>query len=55
LAVLQCTLWITAKRQGRVLSYAFVPVKAHYVQIVMHTSIYLYWGWYWRHVTSVRL
>src|SRR5437870_4742598 len=37
-------------RAGRVLSYEFVPVKVHYVQMTMHSCIYAYWGWYWREV-----
>jgi hypothetical protein len=39
-----------AARSGRVLSYTVVPRPVHYVQLTMHTSIYLYWGWYWRGV-----
>ena len=39
-----------AARAGRVLSYTVVPKPVHYVQLTMHTSIYLYWGWYWREV-----
>jgi hypothetical protein len=39
-----------AARAGRVLSYTIVPRPVHYVQLTMHTSIYLYWGWYWREV-----
>ncbi len=39
-----------AARAGRVLSYTVVPKPVHYVQLSMHTSIYLYWGWYWREV-----
>jgi hypothetical protein len=39
-----------AARAGRVLSYSVVPKPVHYVQLTMHTSIYLYWGWYWREV-----
>ena len=39
-----------AKRAGRVLSYTVVPKPVHYVQLTMHTSIYVYWGWYWREV-----
>ncbi|SPF33019.1 Sel1 domain protein repeat-containing protein [Candidatus Sulfopaludibacter sp. SbA4] len=35
---------------GRVLTYDVVPRPVHYVQLSMHTSIYLYWGWYWREV-----
>ena len=37
-------------RAGRVLTYEFVPRPVHYVQFVMHSSVYLYWGWYWREV-----
>jgi hypothetical protein len=32
------------------LSYEFRPRPVHYVQLMMHSSIYLYWGWYWREV-----
>ena len=39
-----------AARTGRVLTYTVVPRPVHYVQLTMHTSIYLYWGWYWREV-----
>ncbi|MDQ1468588.1 MAG: hypothetical protein QOJ99_68 [Bryobacterales bacterium] len=39
-----------AKRQSRTLSYEFLPRPVHYVQLMMHSSIYLYWGWYWREV-----
>jgi hypothetical protein len=38
------------RREGRVLHYAFVPRPVHYVQLVMHTTVYAYWGWYWREV-----
>ena len=37
-------------RAGRVLRYEFVPRPVHYVQLAMHTSIYVAWGWYWRQV-----
>jgi hypothetical protein len=37
-------------RTGRTLTYEFLPRKVHYVQFVMHSSVYLYWGWYWREV-----
>src|SRR5437899_12624417 len=39
-----------AAQAGRILSYTVVPKPVHYVQLTMHTSIYLYWGWYWREV-----
>src|SRR3954467_6529613 len=35
---------------GRSLRYEFLPRPVHYVQLAMHTSIYVYWGWYWREV-----
>jgi hypothetical protein len=37
-------------RTGRTLTYKFVPRPVHYVQFVMHCSVYVYWGWYWREV-----
>ncbi len=37
-------------RARRVLRYDIVPRPVHYVQLAMHTSIYAYWGWYWREV-----
>jgi TPR repeat protein len=37
-------------RSGRSLSFDFVPRPVHYVQFVMHSSIYVYWGWHWREV-----
>src|SRR5689334_19292468 len=37
-------------QSGRVLRYRLVPRPVHYVQLAMHTSIYIYWGWYWREV-----
>ena len=39
-----------AASAGRVLSYIVVPKPVHYVQLTMHTSIFVYWGWYWREV-----
>jgi len=43
-------LWSRIAQNGRTLSYDFVPRKVHYVQLIMHSSIYAYWGWYWREV-----
>ena len=37
-------------RTGRKLFYKTVLRPVHYVQFVMHSSIYAYWGWYWREV-----
>jgi len=41
-------LYRSAARSGRILTYEFVPRPVHYVQFMMHSSVYLYWGWYWR-------
>jgi len=37
-------------RAGRTLRYDFVARPVHYVQLAMHSSVYAYWGWYWRDV-----
>ena len=37
-------------RRGRQLRYEIAARPVHYVQMVMHSSIYAYWGWYWREV-----
>ena len=37
-------------RARRALSYQFVPVRVHYVQLVMHCCIFAYWGMYWDEV-----
>ncbi len=35
---------------GRVYTFDIVLRPQHYVQACAHTSIFLYWGWYWRPV-----
>jgi TPR repeat protein len=45
-----CVLWWSVARGGRKLSYEFVPRRVHWVQLIMHSSVYAYWGWYWREV-----
>ncbi len=45
-------LRVSVRRAGRTLTYEFVPVKVHYVQFMMHSCIYAYWGWYWPEVYS---
>jgi hypothetical protein len=50
LLIFGCFLWRQAASAGRVLIYQFIPRKVHYVQLLMHSSIYAYWGWYWREV-----
>jgi TPR repeat protein len=37
-------------RKRRALSYDIVLRKVHYVQLVMQSCVYAYWGWYWREV-----
>jgi hypothetical protein len=43
-------LLASALRQHRVFALEVVLRKQHYVQACAHTSIFLYWGWYWRPV-----
>jgi hypothetical protein len=45
-----CALWWSVARTGRALKYEFVPRRVHWVQMIMHSSVYAYWGWYWREV-----
>lgn len=35
---------------GRTLTIGFMVRRVHYVQLIMHTCVYTYWGWYWREV-----
>jgi hypothetical protein len=52
-AALLVLLFVLKRRvlaSGRRLYYEFLPKPVHYVQLVMHLSIYTYWGWYWREV-----
>jgi hypothetical protein len=50
-------LFARAARAGRQLSYIFVPRPVHYVQMMAHSAIFLYWGAYWpevyRHVPLI--
>lgn len=34
----------------RTLVYEYSPRPAHYVQLLMHASVYTYWGWFWPEV-----
>ena len=43
-------LLVSALRNHRVLHLEIVLRPQHYVQACAHTSIFLYWGWYWRPV-----
>src|SRR6185437_7964903 len=38
----------SSARADRKLYYEFLPKPVHYVQLTMHSSIYAYWGFYWR-------
>ena len=40
------------KASGYALCYLWRPRPVHYVQMVMHSSIYAYWGWYWHPVIT---
>jgi hypothetical protein len=45
--------WLLRRRviaSGRGLTMEFLPKRVHYVQLVMHSCLYAYWGWYWREV-----
>jgi hypothetical protein len=50
LLVLLLVLRTEVARRGRKLTYDVMPRKVHYVQLMMHTCVYTYWGWYWREV-----
>ena len=43
-------LWWSVARSGRTLIYEFIPRRVHWVQMIMHSSVYAYWGWFWREV-----
>ena len=45
-----CALWWSVARTGRTLTYEFVPRRVHWVQMIMHSCVFAYWGWYWREV-----
>jgi len=52
LLVLLLIVRFSAARAGRVLRYDVVLNKAHYVQLLMQASIYVYWAMYWPDVKS---
>src|SRR5579862_4821655 len=45
-----CALCWSVAQSGRTLTYEFVPRRVHWVQMIMHSCVYAYWGWYWREV-----
>jgi hypothetical protein len=50
LIVWNILLLVSSLRRHRVFILEIVLRKQHYVQACAHTSILLYWGWYWRQV-----
>jgi hypothetical protein len=50
LLVLLFFLWRDVTRRKRALTWQFVPRPVHWVQAMVHSCIYAYWGWYWREV-----
>ena len=50
-ATLLLSIFVVSRiSRGRTLYYEFLPRPVHYVQFLMHSSIYAYWGYYWREV-----
>jgi TPR repeat protein len=45
-----CALWWNVAHTGRTLTYEFVLRRVHWVQMIMHSCVFAYWGWYWREV-----
>lgn len=41
---------LISHRQQQGAEIKVILVKAHYVQMIMHLSIFIYWGWYWPQV-----
>jgi len=50
LAAFTAVVFTRLAKTGRAVWYRFVPRPVHYVQFVMHSSIYVYWGMYWPQV-----
>src|SRR3989442_1508135 len=50
LAIFVVILQRVISRRKRAITCEWHPIRAHYLQLAMHSSIYAYWGWYWRHV-----
>ncbi len=53
-----CLAFLRHQTAGRrTLSYEYSFKPAHYVQLIMHSCIFAYWGWYWpevyRHVPLI--
>ena len=50
LLVWQVVLWRRVTRARRVLTFEIALRKNHYLQLVAHCGVFLYWGWYWPEV-----
>jgi hypothetical protein len=50
LLTLAAALYFRARQASRTLAMRLVINRVHWVQLMMHSSIYAYWGWYWREV-----
>jgi hypothetical protein len=46
-AVIAWAAFVFTRQQHRPFTLEVVPRAQHYVQACAHTSIFLYWGWYW--------
>ena len=47
--------WVVKRgvaRQGRTLQVDFILRKNHYLQLLAHVGVFLYWGWYWPEVVN---
>ncbi len=50
LLVGMASLFAWQRRHNIDATVTFRPFAPHYVQAMVHTSIFIYWGWYWRPV-----
>src|ERR1700735_3575701 len=55
IAVVTLLLFAALLRQQVISSHRALRIepsfrRVHYVQLIMHTCVYTYWGWYWREV-----
>jgi len=46
----QLVLYLRPARKPAGFAWEFVAVRSHYVQALVQSTIYAYWGWYWRNV-----
>ncbi len=50
LLVWQALLYARLRREGATRSFVWAPRPQHYIQAMVHLSVYAYWGWYWEPV-----